>query len=231
MGDIVRIRSCKPEFWADELTGVMVPSVALFFIGMWNFADDEGRFRWDAALVRAALDPYDAKWGGIAGVAKQMDNLAQLGRLVKYDVADRHYGYIPRFKQHQKPNRPVESKLPAPPSGRARRAPSVTGVNTEDAVSTHGGGPAGEGVGEGEEGSWNGGARLTAVNLLSVARGKVRPDLALRWLEPLVARDVEGGVELEAPDEFHAQYVRDNCLAGLEDLAGATVTITARRAG
>lgn len=38
-----RIRTVKPEFWVDETNLEQSDSCALFFIGLWNFCDDEGK--------------------------------------------------------------------------------------------------------------------------------------------------------------------------------------------
>jgi hypothetical protein len=135
----MRIRSVKPDFWRDELTGLMDPSVGLFYLGLACYADDEGRFEWNAALIRADLDPYDAKWGGTSGIGKHLENLRRLKRIVRYVVGGRTYGFIPTQTKHQKPNRPTESKFPPPPD-----------LLTEDSVSPPGSLTAGEGVGEGE---------------------------------------------------------------------------------
>jgi hypothetical protein len=40
---MARIRSIKPEFWKDGKTRRLSDSCALFFIGLWNFCDDEGK--------------------------------------------------------------------------------------------------------------------------------------------------------------------------------------------
>jgi hypothetical protein len=37
-----RIRSIKPEFWTDEKIAELPKATALFFIALWNFADDQG---------------------------------------------------------------------------------------------------------------------------------------------------------------------------------------------
>jgi hypothetical protein len=135
----VRIRSVKPEFWRDEVTGCMPPETALFYLGLAGHADDDGRFEWNPALIRADLDPYDVKWGGTRGIEKQLEQLVSLRRVVMYVVDGRTYGVIPSQKRHQKPNRPTPSRLPPPPD-----------PLPEPSVSPHGVPTAGEGVGEGE---------------------------------------------------------------------------------
>jgi len=40
---VARIRTVKPEFWSDGDMLAMSDSCALFFIGLWNYVDDEGK--------------------------------------------------------------------------------------------------------------------------------------------------------------------------------------------
>jgi len=40
---MARIRSIKPELWSDQKIATLSHSCALFFIGLWNFCDDEGK--------------------------------------------------------------------------------------------------------------------------------------------------------------------------------------------
>jgi hypothetical protein len=104
----------KPEFWHDALTGELPADVALFYVGLWCAADDAGRFEADPRLLRAQLDPFDAKFGGPGALAELLDRLAALGRVVLYEVDGRRYGFVPTFSRHQHPNRPSPSRLPEP---------------------------------------------------------------------------------------------------------------------
>lgn len=40
---MARIRSIKPEFWSDEKVAQLSEGAMAFFIGLWNFCDDEGK--------------------------------------------------------------------------------------------------------------------------------------------------------------------------------------------
>ena len=40
---MARIRTVKPDIWTDEKFVELSPLARLLFIGLWNFADDEGR--------------------------------------------------------------------------------------------------------------------------------------------------------------------------------------------
>lgn len=54
---VARIRSIKPEFWTDGDMLRLSDSCRLFFIGLWNFCDDEGKHRLD-------LNQLVAEFGG-----------------------------------------------------------------------------------------------------------------------------------------------------------------------
>ena len=54
-----RIRTVKPEFWEDELLGVMPRDARLLFIATFNMADDEGILRWTPAYIKAQAFMYD----------------------------------------------------------------------------------------------------------------------------------------------------------------------------
>jgi hypothetical protein len=43
-----RIRTIKPEFWTDGTMSRLAEPTALFFIGLWNFSDDYGFFKFDS---------------------------------------------------------------------------------------------------------------------------------------------------------------------------------------
>lgn len=111
----MRIRSVKPDFYRDELTGQMDAEHALFYLGVCNFCDDHGRFTWNPVLLASDLDPYAAKWGGAQRVGELLEELLQAGRLVRYQVDGKVFGWMPSFLTHQKPSHPLSSRIPPPP--------------------------------------------------------------------------------------------------------------------
>ncbi len=112
---MMRIRSIWPEFWTDEAIVTMGAPQALLYVGLWNFADDEGRFWWDCRMISAALDPLDTKFGGRKRVEELLLQLATAGRLTSYDANGKTYGVIHKFKDFQHPKRPKPSGIPPPP--------------------------------------------------------------------------------------------------------------------
>ena len=56
--DMARIRTIKPEFWADEKLGPMSPIDRLVFLGLMSLADDAGRLIDSVKALDGALFPY-----------------------------------------------------------------------------------------------------------------------------------------------------------------------------
>lgn len=127
---MARIRSIRPEFWDDELMGKISRDARLLYIATWNMADDEGRLRWSAAYLKANAFMYDLDLD-LPAVTKLMKELAGAGRILPYQTCGQWYGHIAHFKEYQKPNRPLPSKIPAPPL-------SPPEVLSESSVSPHG---------------------------------------------------------------------------------------------
>lgn len=57
------------------------------------------------------------------------------------------------------------------------------------------------------------------ARVFEALRAQVRPDLVASWFAPLRGRLEDGELVLEAPDAFHAAFVRDQYRAFVEDVA------------
>jgi uncharacterized phage protein (TIGR02220 family) len=106
---MARKRMIDPEFWSDEEIGAWSFAARLFYIGLWNFSDDEGRFKAPNALLKAQIFPYEQRID-IEKLKKELNHKIQW-----YEVEGLQYGFIRNFLKHQKIERPTESKLPTPP--------------------------------------------------------------------------------------------------------------------
>lgn len=111
----------SPEFWSDEEIGHWSFQARLFYIGLWNFADDEGRFRAHNSLLKSEIFPYDDKID-VEKIKHELKNKVQW-----YEHDGSQYGFVRNFLKHQSLNRPTISKLPPPPQ------------LTEDSLNNHGG--------------------------------------------------------------------------------------------
>ncbi|MFE9736161.1 HNH endonuclease [Streptomyces sp. NPDC005863] len=108
----------KPEFWEDELLGVMPRDARLLFIATFNMADDEGILRWTPAYIKAQAFMYDNDIG-----PKEADQLMRCltdtGLVFPFigGVARQQMALVVNFRKHQRINRPQKSKLPPPSTG------------------------------------------------------------------------------------------------------------------
>ncbi len=103
-----RKRMIDPEFWNDEEVGSWSVEARLFYIGLWNFADDEGRLRAHPKLLKSQIFPYDEK----INIEKLKAEISK--KVLWYQVDGQEYGYIKNFLKHQIINRPGKSQIPPP---------------------------------------------------------------------------------------------------------------------
>lgn len=113
-----RIRTVKPEFWEDELLGVMSRDARLLFIATFNMADDEGILRWTPAYIKAQAFMYDDDLT-LKDVDQLMRCLTDTGLIFPFvgGVARQQMALVVNFRKHQRINRPQKSKLPPPSTG------------------------------------------------------------------------------------------------------------------
>ncbi|KIZ16889.1 hypothetical protein SNA_18090 [Streptomyces natalensis ATCC 27448] len=113
-----RIRTVKPEFWEDELLGVVPRDARLLFIATFNMADDEGILRWTPAYIKAQAFMYDDDLT-IGDVGKLMQCLTDTGLVFPFigGSARQQMAVVVNFRKHQRINRPQKSKLPPPSTG------------------------------------------------------------------------------------------------------------------
>lgn len=156
---MARIRSVKPEFWADEDLSDLPRDARLLYMGLWNLSDEHCRLRGDARYVKGQLFPYDDDLDATA-----IDNLlwllAKAGKVQRYESDGRSYLYLPTLSRHQRlePDK-VPSKLPTPPeavseSSRSESRPEKSAPrsdksapDTETNVLLYGTGSMGQGAG------------------------------------------------------------------------------------
>lgn len=101
----MRSRNIKPGFFINEQLAEVDFQTRLLFIGLWCFADREGRFEWIPKRIKAALFPYDDK----LNIDKMLCNLMSLHFITRND----NIGYIENFAKHQHPH-PHEAKSSLP---------------------------------------------------------------------------------------------------------------------
>lgn len=110
---MARIRSIKPGFFASEDVSALPLRARLTWIGLWTHCDDQGRAKDHAKLIKAAVWPLDAVTLG--EIEEDLATLAAHQRIVRYQVDGKRYLEVVNWHDHQRPNKPTLSRLPAPP--------------------------------------------------------------------------------------------------------------------
>ena len=127
---MARIRTIKPEFWGDyRMAQELSRDERLFYIALWNQADDEGRFLAHPRRLLGAVFPYDEDITA-KHVREWLNKLAATDRLTLYTVNSEPYAQLTHFSKHQKINRPQPSRIP-PPDGDAHSV-NIHGTFSED---------------------------------------------------------------------------------------------------
>jgi hypothetical protein len=108
-----RMRSIKPEFWADQDLTRLPRDVRLLYVALWNFADEQARLQGDPRLVKSWCFPLDDDVT-TAVVDDWLDVLVSYGKVVRYSVEGSLYLHLPKLPSHQKLDPRLESRLPAP---------------------------------------------------------------------------------------------------------------------
>lgn len=107
---MARIRTIKPEFPQSESMGRVKREARLCFILLWTLADDSGRLRGNSRMLASLLYPYDDDAKEL--IDGWLSELSTEGCIVRYEVQGTSYVQICNWSDHQKIDRPSESKLP-----------------------------------------------------------------------------------------------------------------------
>ena len=99
---MARNRMIRPEFWEDSRIAKHKYCIRLFFIAIWNFADDEGYFKDDPDWLKIKCFPYDK-----VDIPEMLAELLGSGRL----ELNNGIWKIKNFMKYQRINRPNESDL------------------------------------------------------------------------------------------------------------------------
>jgi hypothetical protein len=110
---VARIRTIKPSFWTDDRVTHLPWDARLLLIGLISMADDHGRFVATPQSVLGYVFPHErvseAKFRRLMGL------ISDTGIVQLYGTNGCTYGYLPRWKKHQKISHPQPSPLPDPP--------------------------------------------------------------------------------------------------------------------
>lgn len=112
-----------PSFWEDEEVATLTSYERLLLLGCLQYGDDDGRLKAHAAYLKASIFMYDSDIDESAMASIRESTLDKMQgwhhdniwRLVSYENEGTQYLYFPLWNQHQRPQHPTPSRLPAPP--------------------------------------------------------------------------------------------------------------------
>jgi hypothetical protein len=106
----VRARNIKPGVFDNDLLAECKPLARILYMGLWCYADKEGRFEWRPKRVKKNILPYDN-----CNVTDLANQLVEKGFLLPYQEDEIVYGCIPTFLEHQHPHpNEKKSRIPIP---------------------------------------------------------------------------------------------------------------------
>lgn len=170
----MRIRTIKPAFWQSETVGSLSRDARLLMIGMFNRADDDGRFRAHPAQIRGELFPFDEDITA-ANVSTWLAELEAAGVVQLYAVDGTRYGHFPKFGEHQKIDKRRQSDLPVPNADLVANPKPNKGC-AAPALSNHGETERVGMEGNGMEGNGKGATADAGAKARAVARPRDVPD-------------------------------------------------------
>lgn len=131
---MARIRTVKPEAFVSESLAEVTVEAERTFLGLLTQADDHGRHRDNAAIVAGLLWPLRAEHTSVH-VEDDLTQLAEAGLICRYTGCDgRRYLHVVTWYEHQKIDRPSQSRMPSCPHHHAdQRCGACKGVCTRHA--------------------------------------------------------------------------------------------------
>jgi len=102
---MARIRNIKPDFWTDEKLVELETWERLLFIGLWNFADDEGYMPYSPKRIKMQVFPGDS-----LEVSRGVQSLISIGAVELFDSEFGQVLHVSKWSKHQKVSNPSKSK-------------------------------------------------------------------------------------------------------------------------
>lgn len=110
-----KIRTVKPDFFTSGDATAVSRDARLLWIGLWVFADDAGRLKASVREVKNRVFPGDDDLT-LERVESLIGELADAGRIVRYEADGERFLCTPNFKKHQRIDKRFEQiRYPAPP--------------------------------------------------------------------------------------------------------------------
>ncbi len=93
----MRIRTIKPEFYANEEIAELHPLTRILFTGLWGLADVRGRLEDRPKRIKVSVLPYDDH-----DVDKALSDLDRAGFIKRYSVNGGRLIQVVNFEKHQR---------------------------------------------------------------------------------------------------------------------------------
>jgi len=103
---MARIRTIKPDFWTDEKIVELDLEERLLFIGLWNFADDQGYLDLSPKRIKMQVFPGDD-----IDVSRALARLHEASLLAVYDSRDGKIIHITNWDKHQRVSNPSRARF------------------------------------------------------------------------------------------------------------------------
>ncbi|QLQ11157.1 MAG: hypothetical protein HZY75_13240 [Nocardioidaceae bacterium] len=103
---MARIRTIKPDFWTDEAVVELDFADRLLFIGLWNFADDQGYLDYRPKRVKMQVFPAD-DYDVVAGLKR----LWESSLVSLYTSNQGLIVYINGWDKHQRVSNPAKERF------------------------------------------------------------------------------------------------------------------------
>ncbi|GAA1892298.1 hypothetical protein [Streptantibioticus ferralitis] len=214
---MARIRTIKPEAFASESLAEVSLTAERTFFGLLTQADDHGRYRDHAAIIRGVLWPLRPEHTAL-NVEDDLQQLAAAGLICRYTGPDgKAYLHIVSWHTHQKINRPGVPRHPACPHHNSGHEPALSepSLKAHGGLTEHSAKPRGD-IGEpsrvsgenhepaGQQGFTEGSVRPRG-GLTEPSMNPHRLDLGPRILDQ--GSIPSGGASAPAPDTISAQQL------------------------
>lgn len=108
---MARIRTIKPDFFADEKISKLKRDVRMLFVGLWVFSDDYGTVRSNPVWIKSNVFPYDEELR-TQDVRTWLDALVKARMLEPFEYNGEGFYNIRTFGSHQKVDKPSKPLIP-----------------------------------------------------------------------------------------------------------------------
>lgn len=140
-----RIRTIKPEFWDSPGTARASLRARLFYIALWNWADDWGVGDANPKRLLGFAFPNDESSDVEPRNFRRLaEEVAECFDVIWYEAEGREYYAIPSWEEHQRTEKKAKRANPAPQQGFRRLYDSAS----ENPPLDLGNGQEGKGTGE-----------------------------------------------------------------------------------